>query len=126
MKFWPIFLLVSLLAACTSANANQPILSQQGLEPTETGEISQPSNSDPLPDEEANTLMYQLSQNAGSGSQEAVETIIAENDTRFIAVFIEILRANQIGLLRGTSYQTPINALETLRSSMEAVKAKMT
>lgn len=73
-----------------------------------------PNAESPFPDEEATRLMYQLSQNSQPKFQETVDTILAANDTRFIAVFIELLRANQIALLRNINYQTPIDALETL------------
>ncbi len=69
---------------------------------------------EPIPDDTATRLMYQVSLHAGSGYLDALETILAANDTRFVSVFIELLRANQIGLLGSTIYQEPIEALETL------------
>lgn len=65
-----------------------------------------------FPDEEATQLMNDLS--LGSDPLEAVDTILAARDTRFIAVFIELMRANQIGLLEGAGYAALIEALETL------------
>jgi hypothetical protein len=47
-------------------------------------------------------------------TQEAVDAILEANDTRFIAVFIELMRAHQIGLVRSVSYQTIIEILESL------------
>lgn len=65
-----------------------------------------------LSDDEATELMYTLT--FGPNPQEAVETILATEDIRFIAVLIELMRANQIGMLVGADYGTQINALETL------------
>ena len=45
--------------------------------------------------------MYLFSLDNEPDTHAAVDTILAANDTRFIAVFIELLRAYQIGLLRG-------------------------
>lgn len=67
-----------------------------------------------LSDEDATRLMYVLSSSIDPDSQEAVDTILAANDPRFIAVFIELMRANQIGLLRVADYQNHIMALESL------------
>ena len=119
-----------LLSACTSSEpdsilADQPIAAST-KQASEEGDVDlnlTPSLPAPLPaltpgdsirDEEATQLMYQLSLSAEPESQEAVRTILAANDTRFIAVFIELLRANQLALLRSTSYQPPIDALESL------------
>jgi hypothetical protein len=67
-----------------------------------------------IPDDTATRLMYQLSLTAGAGYQDALDTVLAANDTRFVSVLIELLRANQIGLLGSTIYQQQIEALETL------------
>jgi len=65
-----------------------------------------------IPAEEATQLMYALS--FDSEPQEAVDTILDAKDARFIAVFIELMRANQIGLLQGAGYNAHIEALEAL------------
>lgn len=50
----------------------------------------------------------------GTDPDAAVEAITAAGDTRFIAVFIELIRANQIGLLEGAGYRAHLEALESL------------
>jgi hypothetical protein len=67
-----------------------------------------------IPDAEATNLMYALSEGAAPEFKEAVDTILTVNDTRFTAVFLELFRANQLGLVQGVNYQTPIDALEAL------------
>jgi hypothetical protein len=114
MKYWPIILLVFLLAACNSASARQPVTIPEESETSEPNAITQPIETDSPGDDEATDLMYQLLQGDEAVFQSAIETIIAAKDTRFIAVFIEILRANQLGLMRNTTTPTPIDALETL------------
>jgi len=66
----------------------------------------------PTPDEEATRLMYDLA--FGPEPEKAIDTVLANKDTRFIAVFIELMRANQIRLLEGAGYRANIDALETL------------
>ena len=90
-----------------------------GINPTSTAD---PAPSQQLPqeagsaltDENAVLLMYQLSSAIGSENIEAVDTILAKNDTRFIAVFLELMRANQIGLSVSTNFGLAIDSLESL------------
>jgi hypothetical protein len=65
-----------------------------------------------LPDEQAGELMYTLA--FGSEPQEALDTVLEAGDTRFIAVLIELMRANQIRLVQGAGYAAHIQALEAL------------
>ncbi len=65
-----------------------------------------------IPDDEATQLMYDLLSNAEP--QKVVDAILAAEDTRFISVFIELMRANQIGLLRSAGFRIYNDALETL------------
>jgi len=65
-----------------------------------------------IPDDEASRLMHDLA--FGADPQQAIDVILSARDTRFIAVFIELMRANQIRLLQGAGYGAHIEALETL------------
>jgi hypothetical protein len=47
-------------------------------------------------------------------AQRALDTILAADDRRFVAVLIELMRANQIGIVRGAGYREHITALEQL------------
>ncbi len=114
MKFWPLLLLVITLVACNTASFNQPATTPRSPVPTETAAISQSLDSDIHPDQRATQLMYQLINNNEADFLEATEAILSANDSRFIAVFIEILRATQLGLLRNTTSLAPVEALETL------------
>jgi hypothetical protein len=103
------------VTACNSASqiseisgTDTPELPFESPSPTETSFELEMS----LQDQEAMDLMNTLA--FGPEPQEAVETILAAEDERFIAVFIELMRANQIGLLSGAGYVTHIEALETL------------
>jgi hypothetical protein len=130
-KSLPIYILVFLgisflLSACTSS---EPAL--QTVDPTvaaslQAAEVTSPTpppatqaptlnpGGPPLTDEEATRLMYALALGPELDTQEALLSISAANDTRFIPVFIELLRAYQIGLVRGADYQALIEALESL------------
>jgi hypothetical protein len=69
---------------------------------------------DSISDSEATELMYQLSEPGTQEFQAAIDRILETEDSRFIPVFIELLRANQIGLMGSVLYMAPIEALETL------------
>jgi hypothetical protein len=67
----------------------------------------------PLPDDLATDLMYNLISSETNNADETIQTIIETGDTRFIAVFIELMHARQISLIRG-SYNRYLEALESL------------
>lgn len=68
-----------------------------------------------LPDNQATRLMYALSDTGDPAeAQQALDAVLAAGDRRFIAVLIELMRANQIGLVRGAGYEAHIAALEEL------------
>jgi hypothetical protein len=69
---------------------------------------------DSLPDDEASRLMYALLESSETEFKQAVEAIIAAQDTRFIPVFIELFRANQLSLIGDIDFRIPIDALEFL------------
>ncbi|MCB0005034.1 MAG: DUF3179 domain-containing protein [Anaerolineales bacterium] len=52
----------------------------------------------PLPDAAAQTLLYQLTGDDGLGVYDAAEAIQASGDSRFVAAFIELIRASQLNL----------------------------
>jgi hypothetical protein len=91
----------------------------------ERAEVNQPDPTDPpppptltstpaIPDEDATRLMVQLSSGSGTEYQAATDAIMTTNDIRFISVFIELLRMNQIGLTSNANYQATIDTLEAL------------
>lgn len=61
---------------------------------------------------EAVELMYRISH--GDEPQEAIDAVVSAGDTRFIPVFIEMMRANEIGNLEGAGYDAHVAALEAL------------
>lgn len=104
-----IFLAVILLLALWRPSAedqdsDSPLAAAPTFVPVEPGT--------PLPEEEATQLMYDLA--FGSDPQKAMDAILTARDTRFIAVFIELMRANQIRILQGAGYGAHIGALESL------------
>jgi len=114
-----IFLAIILLLAVWHASIDAPGTVSQPpvpespdlLESTMPPDVFVETGS-PTPDEEAAQLMYDLA--FGSHPRKAIDTILSANDTRFIAVFIELMRANQIRLLEGAGYSANIEALEIL------------
>jgi hypothetical protein len=54
-----------------------------------------------LGDKEARQLMYDLLERDEEKSQVAIDMILESGDTQFVSVFIEMMRAGQVGLLSG-------------------------
>ena len=118
LQFFTYILLITglLLNACGASEQMPEITETNEPEPTLESppptEPSPESDMSAIPDDEATQLMYDMLSNAEP--QKMVDTILAAEDTRFIPVFIEIMRANQIGLLRSAGYRIYNDALETL------------
>ena len=67
----------------------------------------------PLDDDEARELLDKLLQSSAQAT-EAIERILAANDQRFIAPFIELYWGRQSGLVRTLTFSESVQALETL------------
>jgi len=61
--------------------------------------------------EEATRFMYDLSSGVEARTQSAIDSILAAEDRRFVAVFIELIRAYELGII---FVPDAYNALETL------------
>ena len=75
---------------------------------------STPIDQDPISDPEAAQLMADLLGGSGESHRLALERIQSAQDDRFVAVFIELLRAAQIGLVSGPAVAPNLLALEAL------------
>jgi hypothetical protein len=80
----------------------------------EESQLSKPTVGDAIPDKEANQLMETLANHSGEKAQEALDVILNVHDTRFISVFIELLRGHQLALIPGTKPDLIIQGLEIL------------
>ena len=88
------------LAACVPAAAEGPV-TPAGENPTSTiqpAAESPTASGDWLPDETARAAMYDLIDSLTQKQTVARELVLASGDPRFIPVFIELLRAGQLGL----------------------------
>ncbi len=63
---------------------------------------------------EAQQLMYALLDNNSDTAEIALERVLSTRDERFISVLVELIRANQLGVVRGAGYAEHIAALEEL------------
>ncbi|MGD2157048.1 MAG: DUF3179 domain-containing protein [Anaerolineales bacterium] len=116
------FVLLSVLGltACSGSILTAPPNEQinPDLRPESTiinrTEVSKPLSNKPIPDTETAQLMDILANQSGEKAQEAVDTILNANDSRFISVFIELLRGHQLAIVPGTRQDLFINALESL------------
>jgi len=68
----------------------------------------------PGPEDPATILMYQLLQTSGDELSETINTIIESEDSRFTAVFLELLRAAQLGIYRNIGYTETTELLEEI------------
>ena len=132
----PLFLLFVLLAACgpapvddgtptavsdngdagesPTAEADDPTVKPDSAPETVAPENDDAANSSPIDDEEANALMFNLSEGSSSDAQNALDRILAANDQRFVSVLIEIMRARQIGLVQTLEPAEIVDSLEQL------------
>ncbi len=63
------------------------------------------NSSELLPDNVARAAMADLTSSITQKQATARAQVVAAGDSRFISVFIELMRASQLGLVRGTSVQ---------------------
>jgi hypothetical protein len=112
VKLYPLIFVLAALFTFTACqgSANSTATPET---PAITPEDGEPSST--LPSEETTEMMYRLLElSAGSEISAVIDDIVAEGDTSFIPVFIELMRANQIGLLPFTTYSLHIEALEAM------------
>jgi len=93
--------IATLLSACASSPVNVQLVA------TET-------SSNKLLDDQSNGLMFSFLEDNIETTQITIDTILLFEDDRYIAVFIELIRASQIGLLSSNSYSLYIEALSDL------------
>lgn len=114
--FIPIFIVVFTFTAC-QLPALTPPAPTAIPDPTATPRPI-PIPTERLSDEEATELMHQVGRYNRAAAQEAYTRIRESGDTRFVAVFLELMRINQImygrGALRGLGYAENIGAMEQL------------
>lgn len=109
-----IFGIVSifLLSACSSLVLTPS--TTESSSHSQTGFSTETITGSALSDEDVRLLMAALLAGTPPDAQIAVDTILAADDSRFIAVFIELMRAYQIGLIREGVRTMNLDALETL------------
>ncbi len=94
-------------------------MEDEAMEDEEMADDESSLDSAPISDEEAKSLMFALSNGPPSNAEDAIERIIAADDKRFIGVFLELVRARQIGLTRVLELNDYLAAL--LRLSGEGI-----
>ncbi len=131
-----LFVLLTLLAACGSAPAQDATPTAVTSTPPEEDEESPTAEAEaqenenesdaaaameasevdntPVDDEEAQSLLFHLSEGTDSEAQAALDRILAANDQRFVSVLIELVRARQIGLIQTLDATTIVESLERL------------
>ncbi|MBI3361878.1 MAG: DUF3179 domain-containing protein [Chloroflexi bacterium] len=58
--------------------------------------------------------MVDLSDGDAATARAALDKVLAARDSRFVAVLLELMRANEIGIVEGAGYRTHVAGLETL------------
>lgn len=105
-----LFALIT-LNACTSPPTPTPDVQPPTAVDTASFSPTLPPGAS-IPDAEALSLMKALTES--SSTEQAITRIATAHDTRFIPVFIELMRAAQISLIDSTPYSEYIDALEKL------------
>ncbi len=109
-----------LLTACSGAVVDLPEATPVSASPTTTlmAATESPSATEDSSivygDEDATRWMYALSDDSPQTTRDAARLILAAGDRRFVPVYIELLRALQIGLIQGGDSAGTIEALESL------------
>lgn len=106
-----ILVLWASVVACAPA-ATPPPLPTSSTAPAPTS--APPLSNATLPDEEAKKVLYALTGEDAAATTNAFEKIRAARDTRFVAAFIELLRAGQLGLVPPQSAARAIAGLSEL------------
>lgn len=116
-----ILALSLMLGACSPAPepASTPVLTPLPEPTVEIAETVRPTPTT-APQEEITTsldvsdLLNMLTTGGEGGMNDALVQILEHDDQRFISVLIELMRAAQIGLIRGVNYPALIDSLEEL------------
>ncbi len=119
-----LILLLTLLAACGAASSEKAAPTAVSSTPTSAEEAEETPMAEPeetdtaapsqIDDEEAKSLMFDLTEGSNSEAEAALERILATDDQRFVSVLIELMRARQIGLIQTIDAATIVDSLETL------------
>ncbi len=75
-----------------------------------------PARAGPLSDEESRALLAALEGPSASAAREAIDRILEAGDRRFVAVFVEILRASETGVAAPGVRDPAARALGNLRA----------
>jgi hypothetical protein len=106
--------LLTLILAILAVGTFLSACSQAAAAPQNSDQDPISNQAEPFSDEEATRVMTLLSDGTETEAREALEAILAAGDSRFTAVFIELMRASQIGLTIRAGNQDSIQALEIL------------
>jgi hypothetical protein len=91
-----------------------------GAEETAVASLAEPettptvNTNEPIGGDEVTEIMYVLSDNPPAQARAALARIVATNDQRYVPVLIELIRFNQLGLVRQLSREEYVDALESL------------
>jgi hypothetical protein len=111
--FAPVFSLAGLvliLAACGQTSNGAEV----AVTHTSPEAIGSKSVAAPIDDEEAAELLSALSDGSTKDAQAAIDRIMEVGDERFVAVLIELLRAEQVRIVDNLSVDDYVSALEGL------------
>jgi hypothetical protein len=105
------------LAGCVSVNTPDNSISTPAPTlptPIATSRVELDISSGPFDPNEARDLMDDLISNDQDVARDALEMLQVRADKRFVSVLIELMRAAQIGLIRGVGYLETSSLLEAI------------
>jgi len=110
---WAVLLFGALgLAACVPSAAESNATLDGSGEPAAAEVLAIPA--EVLSDDQAAQILSDLGGRDQEAGSRALAAVLEAQDTRFISVLLEILRATEIGMSLGIDYPTTVSALEEL------------
>ncbi|MGH2620716.1 MAG: DUF3179 domain-containing protein [Anaerolineales bacterium] len=100
------------LAACVPSDAGPSAAQPPPSEAATAEKLETPAEL--LTDAQAAQILADLGGRDREAASRALDAVLEARDPRFIAVLIEVMRANEIGLALGIDYSSTVTALESL------------
>lgn len=121
VKSYPKLILLAFLILSSACSVAQTSIISTEVQPTQQQSPSSPASTvesdsqmGEFSSEEVKRLLTALLSDDQSTASAALDEILERNDTRFVGVLIELMRANEIRILNGAGYANHVEALQTL------------
>ena len=121
VKSYPKLILLAFLILSSACSVAQTSIVSTEVQPTQQQSPSSPASTvesdsqmGEFSSEEVKRLLTALLSDDQSTASAALDEILERNDTRFVGVLIELMRANEIRILNGAGYANHVEGLQKL------------